>query len=197
MSATIEPRDPLGQASQPATAAAPARGAVVPSPAAEAAGEGRGRSPLRILATAIAGTLVLPLVVAAGLTFGAAGASHPGSDAADARVVSAADLEREFGIRVGMIAVTADGGLVDVRFTVVDSGKAGHILHDAATLPELLVETSGAVLRAPQPHAHKLTLADGATYFLLFPNSGGVIQPGTPVSFVVDAIRLEAVDAQG
>jgi len=188
--------DHLGQEPQAATAAAPA-GEPEFAPAAPAAGAGTGRPRLRVLLTAALGALVLPLAVAATLTWTAATAGHDGSHAADARVVSAVEMEEEYGIRVGMIAVTADGGLVDVRFTVVDSAKAGHILHDATTLPELLVETSRAVLRAPQPHAHKLNLADGATYFLLFPNSGGVIQRGTPVSFVIDSIRLEAVDAQG
>ncbi|MBP1705259.1 MAG: hypothetical protein H6Q36_998 [Chloroflexi bacterium] len=190
--------DHLGQEPPPATAAAPAA-ELGPAPAAPAVGGGAGPRRLRVLLVAVAGALVLPLAVAAALTWSAAdaGHDHDASIAADARVVSAADMEQEYGIRVGLIGVTADGGLVDVRFTVVDSDKAGHILHDQATLPELLVETSGAVLRAPQPHAHKLTLADGATYFLLFPNSGGVIQAGTPVSFVIDAIRLEAVDAQG
>jgi hypothetical protein len=197
VSAAIAPHDPLGQGVQPATAASPAAGPAALAPAASSAGARRGWASFRVWAAAAVGALVLPLVVAAGLTFSAPGQSQQGSDAAAARVVSAGDMEAEYGIRVSLIGVTADGGLVDVRFTVIDSAKAEHILHDAATLPELLVETSGAVLRAPQPHAHKLTLADGASYFLLFPNSGGVIQAGTPVSFVIDSIRLEAVDAQG
>ena len=97
------------------------------------------------------------------------------ANAAAARVVSAADMEREYGIRVNLVAVTADGGLVDVRFTVVDKDKAGHILHDSASMPDLFVETTGAVLSTRNPMAHKqLTLLDGATYFLLYPNSGGV-----------------------
>lgn len=170
--------------------------------AAAPTGSAQARRP-RPLAwlVAIAGALVLPVLVAAGLTLTASGPGHlddaDHAHAADARVVSAADMEREHGIRFDLVAVTADGGLVDVRFTVVDKAKAEHILHDAAALPELLVEPSGAVLRAPQPHAHKLDLVDGGVYFLLFPNSGGVIQTGTPVSVVIDAIRLEAVDAQG
>jgi hypothetical protein len=145
---------------------------------------------------AIAAALVLPVAVAAGLTWTASTTDLFASRAQDARVVSPSDMEESYGIRVDLVAVTADGGLIDLRFTVLDKEKAGHVLHDADTLPELLVASSGAVLRAPQPHAHKLQLVDGASYFLLFPNAGGAIQAGTPVSVVIDQIRLEALDAQ-
>ncbi|MCJ7711328.1 MAG: hypothetical protein MUQ32_10940 [Chloroflexi bacterium] len=152
--------------------------------------------PRRALLAAIVGVFILPVAVAAGLTFKAIPSDDRAANAAAARVVSAADMESEYGVRVNLVAVTAAGGLVDVRFTVVDKDKAEHIFHDAASMPDLLVEASGAVLSAPKPMAHKLVLLDGATYFILFPNSGGVIQAGTGVSVVVDGIRLEPIAAQ-
>ena len=167
-----------------------------PAPTADAAGAGPGRPRIRTWVAAIAGAIVLPVIVAAGLSFSAANTDLFVPRAADARLVSAADLEAEYGLRVTLVAVTANGGLIDLRFKVLDVDKASHVLHDAATLPQLLVSTSGAVLRAPQPKAHKLNLVDGDSYFLLFPNSGGVIQGGTPVSVVIDEIRLEPVVAQ-
>jgi len=157
---------------------------------------GRGRLRLRPWVLAIAGALVLPLVVASVLTLMAASTDLFVQQATGARVVSAADLEQEYGIKVNLVAVTADGGLVDLRFTVLDKDKAAHVLHDAATLPQLLLPDKGAVLRAPQPHAHKLALVDGASYFLLFPNSGGLVQAGTSVSVVIDQVRLEPVSAR-
>lgn len=166
------------------------------APVEPAGGRLGRRRPPRTWLAAIAGVLVLPLIVAASLTFTAAGSSDSASNAAAARLVSAADLEEEYGIRVTLVAITAAGGLVDLRFTVLDREKAAHILHDAAAMPELFVESSGAVLSAPKAMAHKLTLLDGATYFLLYPNSGGVIQAGTGVSVVIDGIRLAPIDAQ-
>ncbi len=84
---------------------------------------------------AIAGVVVLPVAVAAVITVTTAG---PGDGAADrtasaaaARVVSATDLEQEYGIKVNLVAVTATGGLVDLRFMVVDKEKAAHALHEA------------------------------------------------------------------
>ena len=178
------------------TAAAPETQDPVPAQLEPAGVTPARRLPRRTWLAAIAGVLVLPIAVAAVLTITAAGSGDTASHAAEAQVVSAADLESEYGIRVNLVGVTAAGGLVDLRFTVVDKEKAAHVMHDAASMPELLVESSGAVLSAPKPMAHKLSLLDGASYFILFPNAGGVIQGGTPVSVVIDHIRLAPILAQ-
>jgi hypothetical protein len=163
----------------------------------EPAGATRGRwLSRRTWLAAIAGVLVLPIVVAAGLTFSATGSDVQTINAAAARVVSASDMEQEYGIKVTLVAVIAAGGLVDVRFTVVDKDKATHFLHDATTLPALYVESSGAVLTTSRAKAHKMTVLDGGSYFVLYPNSGGAIQAGTGVSVVVDGLRLEPITAQ-
>ena len=166
------------------------------APATDPARPATGRpGGYRAWALAVAGLLLLPMAVVASLTLPAVGRS-PAAAAAAARVVTAAGLEEEFGIRVNLVAVTADGGLVDLRFTVIDKEKAGHLLHDAAAMPELFVESSGALITAPHPMAHKVTVLDGASYFLLYPNSGGAIQSGTQVSVVIDDIRLTSLTAQ-
>lgn len=176
-------------------AAVPEAGEEAP---ADVEGGRRGRLSIRrTWIAALGAVLVLPLIVAATLSYTSGRSNGRLANATAARVVSAADMEREYGVRVNLVAVTADGGLVDVRFTVVDKDKAGHILHDSASMPDLFVETTGAVLSTRNPMAHKeLTLLDGATYFLLYPNSGGLIQRGTPVSIVIDGIRLAPIDAQ-
>lgn len=189
MSADPGRRGRLGRVPQRPPAAVPA-GVPASAPTAFATGAEPGRPRLRSWLVAIVGALVLPVIVAAGLSYSAATTDLFAQKAADARLVSEAELEAEYGIRVNLVAVTAGGGLIDLRFTVLDGDKASHVLHDADTLPQLLVASSGAVLRAPQPRAHKLNVVDGAHYFLLFPNAGGAIQAGTPVSVVIDEIRL-------
>jgi hypothetical protein len=141
---------------------------------------------------ALFGVLVLPLVIAGALT--AAGPRVP--DPLDARVVSAKTLEAEFGLRFDLVAVTASGGLIDLRFTVLDQTKAEALFHDVATRPALFVERSGKVLRSRKGMAHHLTLVTGGRYFMLFSNSGGAIQSGTQVSVVIEDIRLEPMVAQ-
>lgn len=146
---------------------------------------------------AIVGVLVLPVAVAAAITYTAPGSGLPSdADVAAARVVSAADMESEYGIKVNLVAVSAAGGMIDLRFTVTDKDKAIHLLHDATVMPELLVEPSGKVIRAPTGMRHKVTVLDGGNYFILYPNPGGAIQAGTPVSVVIDSVRLAPLDAQ-
>ncbi len=146
-------------------------------------------------AAGIGGLLVIPLAVAIAITATVPGLSRT-VDPALVPVVSSASLEDVYGLRLNLVAVTAAGGLVDVRFTVTDKDKALHVLHDAATMPELYVEASGTVLRAPKPLAHKMVLLNGATYFVLYPNSGGAIQRGTSVSVLIDSVRSQPIVAE-
>ena len=130
--------------------------------------------------TILTGVILLPLMVISALTLPAV-VSSKADLAASARVVDAAALEAATGIRVTLVAVTADGGLIDLRFKIVDEVKASHLMHDPLTMPSLYVEGSGRVLSASHPLAHKVVVIDGATYFLLYANAGGAIQSGTPV----------------
>lgn len=141
---------------------------------------------------AIASTIVAPLIVAIGLTAVAEAPTAPSA----ARVVSSDTLASEFGIRFDLVGVTAAGGLVEIRFTVLDASKARNLFHDPSSVPTLFVEQSGAVLHTKKGMSHRLELLDGARYFLLFPNAGGVVQSGTPVSIVIDDVKIEPIAAQ-
>jgi hypothetical protein len=178
-------------------AAVPETGDPVPAPLEPAgAAPTRRRFPPRTWVAAFVGVLVLPIAVAAGITFSAGGFGNGTPDAAAARVVSASDLESEYGIKVNLVAVSAGGGMIDLRFTVTDKDKAIHLLHDATVMPELLVEPSGTVIHAPTGMRHKVTILDGGNYFILYPNPGGAIQAGTQVSVVIDRVRLAPLGAQ-
>lgn len=138
------------------------------------------------------GVLVLPLVLAGALTAVAKAPTDPGA----ARVVSTTTLESEFGVRFDLVGVTAAGGLVEIRFTVLDPVKAKMLFHDPSAQPTLFIADRGAVLRMKKGMGHALDLIGGARYFFLFPNANGVVQSGTPVSIVIDDIRLEPIAAQ-
>jgi hypothetical protein len=160
----------------------------------EVATPGPGRARRRPIAwiAALIGVAVLPLVIAGGLTVAGNGPPDPSG----ARVIDARTLEADYGVRFDMVAVTASGGLVDLRFTVVDEAKAKGLFHDTATSPALFVEGRGAVLRTRKGMNHTLSLLTGGRYFVLFSNAGGVVQPGTQVSVVIDNIRLEPITAK-
>jgi hypothetical protein len=151
----------------------------------------RRRRPVAWIA-ALVSLVILPLVIAGGLTLAGSGLPDPSG----ARVIDAQTLEADYGVRFDMVAVTASGGLVDLRFTVVDEAKAKGLFHDLATSPALYVEGNGAVLRTRKGMSHHLSLLTGGRYFVLFSNAGGVVQAGTQVSVVIDNIRLEPITAK-
>ncbi len=110
------------------------------------------------------------------------------------QAITAAELESEYGLRVRLIGVTAAGGMVDVRFKVMDPLKAEKILRDPEMLPRLIVGKT--VLQTTPPDLDSIKLEQGGIVFMLFPNSGGAVQPGAPVTIAFGNLRLEAISAQ-
>ena len=74
--------------------------------------------------------------------------------------------------------MSAAGGMVDFRYTVTDASKAV-ALQDEPDMPLLVAEGSDLVVDVGGGMSHHSHLKDGGTYFMLFPNPAGVIQPGT------------------
>jgi hypothetical protein len=91
-------------------------------------------------------------------------------------VVTAADLSRRSGVTITQVAVTGQGGLVDLRFKVVDPQRA-HALHGQATPPAVVDERSGLVVHdLLMNHAHSGPYRIGATYYLVFTNPGNCVK---------------------
>ena len=105
-------------------------------------------------------------------------------------------IEEQWGVRVIQIGVTADGGLVDFRYIVLDPDKTLAMLQDVNKLPVLVAEDSGTVVNSAALMAQKHTLHPGQTYFLLYRNTGGAIKPGGAVTVRFSDLQLEHVIAK-
>ncbi len=113
-----------------------------------------------------------------------------------APVPTSSAIEDKWGIRISQIAVTADGGMVDFRFVILDPAKAFGMMSDTSTMPILATEDSKVYINsaAMMPPRHSLTA--GTTYFLLYRNTKGAIKPNTPVTVLFnDELKLEHVTA--
>ena len=123
----------------------------------------------------------------------------PASDAQPAAqavtVVPASVLEERYGIRVTLLAVTAAGGIVDFRFRVVDAEKARRWITYLKLSPDLVVEGAGVTLEGPA-EVRVGEIVANRIYWLLFPNTRGVVTPGTPVSVRIGELQLEPIIAQ-
>lgn len=112
------------------------------------------------------------------------------------RVLTPLQLEEEFGIRIRLVGVTAGGGLIDLRYRVVDLEKALPLLGTHETMPALVDAKSGSELKAPETMMHHDNLKADRTYFMHYPNAGNRIKPGAQVAVVMGDIRVEWITAQ-
>jgi hypothetical protein len=101
-------------------------------------------------------------------------------------VPTSAVIEQRWGIKVTGVILLADGGLVAIRYQVVDPAKDGKI-HSGGTanLPVLIDERTGREIRSTAALMH-VHYADGGTtgksYSILYGNSGGALSRGAVVT---------------
>jgi hypothetical protein len=98
------------------------------------------------------------------------------------------------GLRLVRVAVVAGGGMVDVRYQVVDAVKAA-VLHFGA--PTVIDVESGQEFQLPwMDHGHGDDFHPGVVYFKLLVNHEGIIQPGREVNVRIGESTLEGVIVQ-
>ena len=108
-------------------------------------------------------------------------------------LVSESGLVERSGVKITQVAVTGDGGLVDLRFTVVDANKAA-ALHDPAHPPAVVDQRTGLVVKdLLMSHAHTSPFKAGVTYYLVFNNPGDWVHRGDQVAVLLGNARVENV----
>ena len=107
--------------------------------------------------------------------------------------VSASGLAERSGVRLIRVAVTGGGGLLDLRYQVVDPNKAVTV-HEAKTPPAIIDERTGLVLnRLLMGHAHHGQLKPAVTYYLIFENTGNWVRRGSEVTVLLGDAQVEHV----
>ena len=137
-----------------------------------------------------------PAVTATILTVAALGVVHAASTskvttapvADDAPVPASPTIEARFGVRITRIAVTADGGLIDLRYQIIDGVKAANFGQTRTTAP--LLDTHHGVLYTPAMLPHDHVFEPGRTYYLIYRNALGVVHRGGLVDVTVGGLRL-------
>jgi len=107
--------------------------------------------------------------------------------------VSASGLAERSGVRLVRVAVTGGGGLLDLRYQVVDPNKALAV-HEARTPPAIIDERTGLVLnRLLMGHAHQGQLKPAVSYYLVFENTGDWVHRGSQVTVLLGDAQVEHV----
>jgi len=113
-----------------------------------------------------------------------------------AATISQETLEQTYGLRVNLVAVTAAGGLVDVRLKIIDGEKAKMLLSDPKNFPSLMAG-NGVVLHTSEETAKQgIKIENDGNLFLMFPNSQNLIKPGAPVTILFGNTALEAIPSK-
>ncbi|MBK8902541.1 MAG: hypothetical protein IPM53_15240 [Anaerolineaceae bacterium] len=101
----------------------------------------------------------------------------------------------ETGIHITLVALTADGGIIDIRYQVVDPEKSV-IVHDDELPPTILhVETGTPLLFTRHEHSD-FEMHSGVVYSHHIINSGGLIKRGDRVAVRIGTSVLEEVPVQ-
>jgi hypothetical protein len=145
-------------------------------------------------------SLVVP-VAAVALAAAAAfavvvGLRHGGDDALPAPSAPpvSQQLEAGYGLRFQRATLAMQGGLVDVRFTILDTLRADPVIgHTARQHVKLVDERSGTVLDTRTMTPGDANLLAGEGYYMLFRNSGGLIHPGSRIAIAIGDLRLPGV----
>ncbi len=104
--------------------------------------------------------------------------------------------EQQYGVSILGVRVTAAGHMLDFRYRVLDTTKAGRLIRpkmglalvDMATKAEMPVPVMDKVGALKQTRSH---LYADRTYSVLFANRGGVVKPGSKVSIQFGDLTLD------
>ena len=114
---------------------------------------------------------------------------------------TSAAIESQWGIRFTNVVLLADGGLVEMRYQVLDPSKSARI-HSGSLkdLPTIKVEESGKVVGSQSlmfHFHHGDTNALGRTYSILYGNAGGAIHLHSRVAIQLpDGLQLQHILVQ-
>jgi hypothetical protein len=106
------------------------------------------------------------------------------------------EIEERFGVRFTGVYVVAKGGMIDLRYRVLDAGKAKNFGHYTETSPMLIAEDSGKTIEVTVMMLHNHRVEGGRIYYILFRNTDNAVKPGSKVSIQLDDITLDGVIVQ-
>jgi hypothetical protein len=138
----------------------------------------------------LAVTAILVLALGGGFAYRAIAHSRQTSVQAEQQQKANDAIADRLGIRITKVVVTADGGLVDLRYQVIDPDKAVFLFDNLDVVPQVIAENGEVIKLESLPHRHDVYA--GLAYFILYRNSQNSVKPGSQVTVVVgDDLRLE------
>jgi hypothetical protein len=151
--------------------------------------------------------LAVPLILLAAVVGWMAyrAAIPPQAAAPDGAVTMPAnpEIEARLGVRFTQVGITADGGMVDLRYLVLDPDKAMALMSMSMaeadtnpTAPKMIIEQNGTEIANSEVMSMKQLPEANSVQFILYANPRGLLKPGMLVTIVVGDLRLTHVPVQ-
>ena len=106
--------------------------------------------------------------------------------------ISQADLEEKYGLDVNLVAVTAAGGMIDLRLQMTDGEKAKALLADQANFPVLRTANGVVLHTTPELSSQPINFENSNPIIALYPNSHKSVNRGDPVTIAFGNLQVEA-----
>jgi hypothetical protein len=114
---------------------------------------------------------------------------------------TSAQIEQQWGVRVVLVQLLADNGLVEMRYLVVDATKAAKLHADSTSLaliPWIKVEGTGLSIKSQSVMYHFQHGVgqglDGRMYSIIYGNANNVLHAHATVTIVMpDGLELQHV----
>ena len=111
-----------------------------------------------------------------------------------------AAIESQWGIRFTNVVLLADGGLIEMRYQVLDPAKSTRIHSgNLKDMPAIKVEETGKIVTSNSlmTHFHHGDMSAGRTYSILYGNAGGAIHLHSRVAIQLpDGLQLQHILVQ-
>lgn len=152
----------------------------------------RWRGPLGITRNYVIGG-ALAILVLAGAVLGWYAFMSPRQEWVPGTMPVSEEIEEKFGVRFTFLAVTAEGGMVELRYRVIDEDRAANFGHYTETAPMLISEDTGQIVDVTIMGLHNHRVEPGRMYYILYRNTGNALKPGRPVTIAIGQYQLEHV----
>lgn len=104
-----------------------------------------------------------------------------------------AAIESKYGIIITRVTPSFGGGVIDLRYKVLDAEKSSEYMHDPETMPVLLVEGRGVRIPPSERVHDNMTHLAGVGYYILYSNPNGVVHSGSKITIEFGDIQLKHV----
>jgi len=136
----------------------------------------------------VVGVLALALIAVVVFRFAGSASADPHYN-----VPQDGQMEAALGVRFTQAAVVADGGLIELRYVVLNTQKASAFQNDTKHPPTLKNERNGTIAWRAALMKQGHDLRPGQSYYILYMNNAGAIKRGDSLDIAAGSHHLAHV----